>query len=1219
MPSNPNTTLEALTPRDTTNSLERRTTSSTLSTSSKGYSVGGSETGNSSAGARKRDSDATLNDGIDYGLKTTPVKGHRSHRNRNSGGFLLANTAFESSSKVITPSNNGLRKRASPREKGKSVVSSNEKRTANKKSNIGLGIGGSPLAANVTVATPGDTDAESTKDDNSQKETSGARATSSGLDVDSVQMVHLALNLSESRRIAARRIASTPVPPLATTFGEGFSGGSLRQHLQQQRRVSRNVSPKPQRVTSTPNRVVAGQGNGPIHTYDHRPETAYQYHFSPSTLARAEKAKTQIELMAQYRRLLQYMPPLEPQSLERATTAGSATSTFSSTAPRKLGRPYNPLQYIRNRKVRARERKAIDGEAQGFENLDKVTSWIDQVSQLAASNNSGDGPSLPVFSKAAEIAASPATSPQATPGKSPSAPVKVKRPRIDWDTNPADMLADLFWLEQEDNKKYVEDRYGKPIFPPTSESTRPMSRKGEEPDALPSSEAKVLSSTDLRIDTKLPEFRSLKAEDKHDSTTSRVRHRIRDAARIHHGHNGSTHEARQFLRARSRSDSSSSDTDAGPRSLRRRRSGTAESHDRGRDILEKQMLEMLAKEARENEWSGSHPGLKLANTQKNTDKPGTSFDDDSQAGSVVAVKDHLLKRMPLQHNSSGRASLEVPGGNLRSSLEGWDSTAPNSPQLQAAQIANPFVPSINMDLTPPPRKGSPSRIAKVRSKINPFEHTRSHSRNRAETIAVENLVGRSVLTSEHSQSPEDPEKRARSMSPTKQIVTRRTDESGKSSRKGSIRRGKIDEPSGIRGLFKGNRGPVARVSDFLWKKESPVLGLSSGFSTDESDLEERVVPKESKGSRESSTGNVDDETTPLKPSYDLPDFTSPFERGRQGKEAVDPQSERQAREERRKSARAQLLETPPRIDIHQPSPASSPDLRPIDRFRSDSSVSDFDSRRPSYSTGVQSADARLNDILGLPGRRGIGMGGWPVTGLSNIETSNKRPSLDGKRQWSISDRGVSIHRGPMTKREIARVRAILLSSGIKAKEISRRSAEPKDLVSPYDTPAVQAIYKDVVQLAPNIVKPVPKVQQHIVAAEILSDNIQLSKQMWQASADVFCNTTVQDLVDRVENLQERIKDSLTPMARKAADEADEVSKDLVTSQTFKVKSIMDTMDKMLRRRRRRFRWLRRGGWVMVEWALVGVMWFVWFMVVFVRVFMGIGNGIYATTRWLLWL
>lgn len=1199
--------------------LERRTTSSTLSNSIARFSVGSSDTGESSSAASKRNSDATWNDVPEAGSgrhNGSPARGNqRSHRSRNSGSFLLS-SSFETPSSSITRSEAASKPRLSPRDKGKAPTRNHEKRSSTARSNVGLGIGGSPLAAHVTTAGPGDIGGDATAD--TIEDTKPSRAASSSLDVNSAQIVNLALNLSESRRNAARRNVSSPLPPLASTFGEGFAAGSLRHHLQQQRRVSRNISPKPQRPPTSSPRVPSSQGNVSSHaSFDPRPEGAYQYHFSASTLARAEKAKTQIELMYQYRRLLDVVPPLKPQALERSNTAGSTVSDSSpSIVP--LGREYNPLQYIRNRKVRARERKAIDGDTQGFGELEKVISWVDQVREACRNVSADHHPPMPVFSRAAEIAASPITSPHPTPGKSPSTAAKVKRPRIDWDTSPADMLADLFWLEQDDNKNIVEDRLGRKIFPNTPELKRPTSNKAEEVNIQSSPEVRrPPPSPDLRIDTKLPEFKSLKAEEKPDSTTTRVRHKIRDVARLHNSHNGAAREGRPFLRARSRSDSSSSDTDAERHSSRVRRTGTAESHDQGKDILEKQMLEILAKEARENDWSVSTAGLGLSDSSLSKEKTRASLDENrNRSGSVVAKRP---SRFPLQHTSSGRASLEVPGGNPRSSLDDLDTTAPNSPQLQAAKFANSFVPSISMDLTPPPRKGSPSRMAKVRSKINPFEHVRSHSRSRND-VAVETPVSGSVLnlnSRDHSKSPDSVEQRPRSLSPTKQVVYRKTDDSAKTSRKSSIRRGKTgDEPSGIRGLFKGNRNPVARVSEFLWKKDSPIVGTSSGFSSDESDTEDFAFPNEGNGSRESSTGNPEGERSSPLPAYDLPSFNSPHERGRQGKESVDPTIERQAREERRRSSRAHLLNPPPRIDISGPSPGSSPDLPPADRFRGDTSYSDFDSRRPSYSSGVHRADARLNDILGRPGHKGAG---FPVTGLSGLETTSKRPSLDGKRQWSISDREVSMNRGPMTKREIARVRAVLLSSGIKAKEISRRAAEPRYLHCGDDSAITQALYRDIAGLSREASKPVAKSQRHIVAAGIISDDIQLSKQMWQVSADAFCNITVQELVNKIGALQGHIAENLAPMARNAADDADEVSKDLVTRHTFKVKSITDTIDKLLRKRRRRLRWLRKGGWVMVEWALVGVMWLVWFLVVFVRVFLGIGRGLTAATRWLLWL
>jgi hypothetical protein len=202
----------------------------------------------------------------------------------------------------------------------------------------------------------------------------------------------------------------------------------------------------------------------------------------------------------------------------------------------------------------------------------------------------------------------------------------------------------------------------------------------------------------------------------------------------------------------------------------------------------------------------------------------------------------------------------------------------------------------------------------------------------------------------------------------------------------------------------------------------------------------------------------------------------------------------------------------------------------------------------------------------------------------------------------------------VTKSEIARVRALLLSSGIKAKEISRRAAESVDLQN-----ADESSYSGIAELAQEKPSPVPKAQQHLLAARILSNDVQLSSRMWQTSVEKFYSTTVTNLLSRVDHLHSGIVDDLMPKARTAVDDADEVSRNILTFQTLQIKRIIGSMDKMSSRRRRRFRWLRRGGWVLVEWALVGVMWFAWFLVVFIRVALGLGKAVVGSVRWLLWL
>ncbi|CAG8950983.1 hypothetical protein HYFRA_00006380 [Hymenoscyphus fraxineus] len=1257
------------------NTHDRRTMTSTSSSNGR-YSFGSSETGESSTASHKDGSSMSdrtrVGDGNGDGesngkleaQQVTAVKGgkgsHRNHRNRTSGGFLLSKSPFEhpprNSSNSPEPEQIPRQRSSAHDRKGKATIRNThaDKRHTKTLSNAGTRARSSPLASNVRNASPG---LEQTSEvekhnwaegDNNVEEKSAAPT----LDVDSAQIVNLALNLNESRRIAARRNISTPLPPITQEFAEGFAGGSLRHHLQQQRRSSRNISPKPERGergSSSSPRIPSGyRSNSPLQpAFEIPSESGYQYHFSQSTLARAEKAKKAIELMAEYRRVLQYLPPLKPQpQVERApeeslTSPISPISAPSSRAtsatfptPRPLGRPYNPLQYIRNRKVRLRAGQTVNGEAKGFGNIDQVTSWVDQISKESSTEDfqASDCLFIPALPKPSEDP----TSPHASPKSNISKGLRTRRPRNDWTTDPTDMLADILWLEQDDHKKLIEDSRGNRIFPSKVELKRPISRRGDDlsPQQIASSGYKAESpETNLRIDTKLPNFTSVKAEtEKHsDSAASKAKQKlrhVRNAARGHHGHHSPVEHGVTKIRSRSRSDSSS-ESDRRPNKLsRRRRSGTTDSHDRhGAEILEKQMMEMLAKESQENDWNLSNDESQRTRYSSDLPKPpAVGRSESSKNGSAAHSRSGSIVNKERNGGinrfvSSGRPSLEVTGMSSRRSMEELDNTAPNSPETKASRAPLAFIPSIAMDLSPPvSRSISPTRT-KAKHKISPFrDHSRDRSRQRLPFEEESPLSAH--LRELVPDIPSSTEKRRRSLSPVKS-APRKSDEISKPSVKknGSVRKAK-GEDSGIKGLFKSSRNPLARAGDFIWKSAKEQLpGFSSAVSTDESDAEDVNTPQSKtqiSHSRASSVGISDAEMTELlgrkgdaSYSHDLPSFKSPFEgRGRPVKSRVDQsksKSDPQSTETLPDSTL--ILKPPPTINVHGASPPTAlPDGLVTRRLR-DPSPSDVEFRRQSLATGT-----RLNEILGMPGHRRDGL---PITGLANLEVSQQaHASIDNRRHWSISDREVSVQRGPMTKVEIARVRALLVGSGIKASEISRRAAELQNLRD-----SENPHYRGVAHLAPdnktNLL--IQRNKQHILAANLLTNDVQLSARMWKSTADNFSQKTVNELIGSIETLHGTLSQKLTPLTRKIGDEADEVSKDLVTSQTLLVKGLSDKIEVMMRRRRRRFRWLRRGGWVLVEWGLVGVMWWVWFLVVIARVVMGVGMGFVGVVRWLFWL
>ena len=1238
MTPHPNVTDPQRNSDASTSPLERKHTSSPFSTGSNRFSTASTETAESSSTASQRNGFATTMDSrpkeSEDSVEKRQGKHRRSHKSRSGGGFLLTSNVPELHEVEHT-------QRQRQDQKGKGAVRASEKKHR-RRSDKTSAVGGSPLAANVTTAVHED-EVELFDGDGARESTDiPLMPAPAQLDVDSAQIVNLALNLSESRKMAARRNISSPIPPVGLGFAESTVGGSLKYHLQQQRRVSRNISPKPDRsdraVTASPRVVSGARLNTSLQgSFDAPPEGGYRYNFSASTLARAEKAKKEIELMAQYRRLLQHIPPLKPQLPDRPQTAiTNGTSPTSAQFPantsssistkeqstQSLGREYNPLQYIRNRRLRLRERCGINSEAEGFGDTEKVISWVDEVAKQSSSDHfqALDYLSLPKFCDTEEASKPSHTSPKSAVDKT-----RPARPRIDWLIKPGDLLADVLWLEQDDNKRRIEDRRGRKVFPSNIALKRGTWSGDDELELRKSLSPEQIiqkrsSGPELRLDTKLPYFRSVKPGpegiyDKADRAVTKARHKLRDAAHIHHGQNGSARMHRPFLRSRSKSDSYDSESD----SDRPKRSATAKSHDPARTLLEKQMSDLLAQEYAERGWADSQSDLRRRTTSPDgyDDSPRRSYEDALSAQPKASSESKRRQRAlgsPMRKSSEHRGNSNelsrkqrLLGSPVRKSsdhrppsMEGLDSTAPNSPEGKESRA---YIPSIAMDLSSrrrPERSTSRRPLARVKTNLL---SSRDPSKERdSPSAAIEDeSIAAIDWTNPKERTPERSGTRSRSNSPKKSLTHRETNSSYTSTK--SLRRKGNEPASGIRGLFKGSRGPITRVSDLFGRKDaSPVTGTRSGFSTDDSDYEDggpqRRKSRDQSGSRKPAS--------PELPSYlgEMPTFVEsrgrkpsrPGERPR-GKN-IDDKNNRHA------------LDAPPTFTFSDASPIHSPGTQSPPPRQRDSSVSDVESLRGARSKRVQCADARLNAILRLSGYVGTGPHALPVTGLAHLEaTQHQRPSHP--RQWSITDRSTSPQRGLTTKRQIARVRALLLSSGIKAKEITRRAAEPRDGKDP--------TYASIAALVPAHISEVPRSQEHIRAAQILCDDIDRSTTSWRSQADVFYNSTIQSLLDRVDVLQKRVADELTPMTTKAIDDADEVNRELVANHTLEVQRLMGGIESMLRRRRKRFRWARRGGWVLIEWMLVGIMWYLWFVVMVGNAVMGFGRGLWRGGRWLLWL
>jgi hypothetical protein len=119
--------------------------------------------------------------------------------------------------------------------------------------------------------------------------------------------------------------------------------------------------------------------------------------------------------------------------------------------------------------------------------------------------------------------------------------------------------------------------------------------------------------------------------------------------------------------------------------------------------------------------------------------------------------------------------------------------------------------------------------------------------------------------------------------------------------------------------------------------------------------------------------------------------------------------------------------------------------------------------------------------------------------------------------------------------------------------------------------------------------------------------------------DKFSGATSPTLKFELEKLEMLLSQSLTPRVRAAAIEAETLTTQLNTTSTLAVKELNDALERGVRKRNRRFRWVRRTGFVLLEWLLVGVMWWVWMIVMIFKVAHGVWRASISGIRWVFWL
>lgn len=240
-----------------------------------------------------------------------------------------------------------------------------------------------------------------------------------------------------------------------------------------------------------------------------------------------------------------------------------------------------------------------------------------------------------------------------------------------------------------------------------------------------------------------------------------------------------------------------------------------------------------------------------------------------------------------------------------------------------------------------------------------------------------------------------------------------------------------------------------------------------------------------------------------------------------------------------------------------------------------------------------------------------------MTGLTNADSElSRRPSLAGKRHWSISDRAYREQTNRVTTQDIARVRALFLSSGIKAKELCRHAETVPEMPSDFLAQAVSASSSSGNGNSGN--HSVSRREEFALAGQLLSKRITTTLSAAEHEIQDFRTSGAPALHRRLDELKQKVAEKLTPLVHQSADEADAFTAELSTQQTLAVKQVNDAVDDLLRNRRRTLRFARRAGFTLLEWVLLGLMWGVWFIVVVLRLSKGFVLRVAHGIRWVIW-
>lgn len=1103
-----------------------------------------------------------------------------------------------------------------------------------------------------------------------------------GYDHDPAQIVNMALTLSEGRRRLAsgRRYVSTEqgerrVISTGTTNStrDTVRRKSIAPFLASNRQSSRNRSPKPSFTASyvDPGALTKEQPHEPNSTLlDGGSEGDMDFTdiISPATAARVEKAKLFFELAHEHRRLLPHLPPLRRPG-----------SHITSQVPEAMQKAYNPLQYVRNRKLRIWEKTPIDGEAEGWHDIQKVRSWVDAVvsSNSQTQHDPDECIRLPPLGQQADETdlddqddvpddVKKSTSPRLPDQFHP----KPIRPRSDWVTHPADLIADAYWLEQGMNKSKIQDRDNNLIYPPNTQfkfsgwrnktpvhiptilqQPSPPVSEHEEPESQPPSAL-----------PELPTFKS--AQHKHKTGRhSRRRDRLKDTLQIKDASSsGDRSKIRRKLFPDSSdtdfSDTSSSSDNGAPergrKRLRRRRHRSRNSDDISPTKTNPTKTKHKSS-ADSHVRADSSPGSSVPNSNRSSvDHPALNkLLRDNFKKISSRPQSRIRDRSPSASSKKGRTRPSLENERPpRASTEYDTTTAPSSP-------AAVEWPGIAINLSPPPSR-STSPMRKQRSSLlHPF-HRKHKDHDHISTTDFAHVIPSQPVSDAEKQS--DPSQDSRGASPMSRGLSplsknrihttlpedlapqssndNRLSSAIKVSTRSTVHTG--SDYSRIRGIFKGGRiaelvgNEVSRVGDFIWKREIPgpyrhrtsasdtSIRSYPGSDHEQERHEEGALLKtppplltRSRSSTISSTKS--DQPSPMhtrtsppsneRPKYNnpnLPSFTSPFQRDREVQERKQALLTPGAAVAQDSSDH--LSRNTDETRASSRSPRLRMELPKLDTTKASTPADP--SRRKSYGFSQALDLSRSRDASNL-----FNNAIAPVTGLTTLHPTRSASELmKNDQNEQGQDQPDLTH---VTWRDIRRAEALLYSSTVKAREIGRRAEDPHTHAPKFLVDSFTPENLNLHSIKPFRVK---RREEHVVAAKNITETLEKYSSAFNYKLHSFTAALVPTLHRQLQLLEDSVENTLTPQVRITADAAGELSIKLTTGSTLAVKSLNDSIDAAFRRRKRGpFRVVRKIWFASIEWGVVGLLWFIWAIVSFFQAILGTFRFVGKTARWLLWI